>query len=160
MKKPIAIIFTLALLLTVSFSYNASASEQNPGQSDGPRHGREHRFFGARLLGRMARFLELTDTQKTEIKSIIQAEKPTIEPIVRQIAQNRKDMREATKNGTFDEAQVRTLANQRAQALSELIVARERLKTKIYNILTSEQKDKLEQLKERRGEHMKRRRSS
>jgi periplasmic protein CpxP/Spy len=161
MKNRIAIILTLVLLLGAGVVHTtAAASEQDPDQSqDRQFRGRRGHHFEGQFMGRMARHLELTDAQKSEIKSIIESEKPTIEPIVKQLAQIRKDMRAATKGGAFDEELVRALASQQAQFLAELIVSRERIQSKIYSLLTPEQKEKMEQSHQRHSGRMRLRKS-
>ena len=66
--------------------------------------------------------LNLSDTQKTQIQSLIQTEQPDLQPLLKQLAANHQQMLVATRGGSFDQAQVRTLANQQAQNLAELMV--------------------------------------
>ncbi len=105
-------------------------------------------MFG-RHMGWIARKLDLSDTQKTQIQALIQAEQPNLQPLVKQLAANHQQMLVATRGGSFDEAQVRTLANQQAQTLAELMVIRERVISKAYNtVLTSDQKTKADALRQ------------
>jgi Spy/CpxP family protein refolding chaperone len=94
------------------------------------------------IMGRVARELNLTDQQKVEIKAIIEAERPRVEPLVRQLAATRRELREATANGQFDEAQVGALASRQGQTLAQLIVEKERVKSQVYGVLTPEQRAK------------------
>ena len=105
-------------------------------------------MFG-RHMGWIARKLDLSDAQKTQIQSMIQAERPNFAPLVKQLAANHQQMLVATRGGSFDEAQVRTLANQQAQTLAQLMVIRERLISKAYNtVLTPDQKTKADTLRQ------------
>lgn len=111
-------------------------------------------IFGHRM-GWIARKLDLSDAQKTQIQSMIQAERPNFEPLVKQLAADHQQMLAATRSGSFDEAQVRTLANQQAQTLAELMVIRERVISKVYNtVLTPDQKTKADTLRQQMLEHM------
>ena len=111
-------------------------------------------MFGHRM-GWIARKLDLTDAQRTQIQSMIQAERPNFQPLVKQLAANHQQMLVATRGGSFDEAQVRTLANQQAQTLAELMVIRERLISKVYNtVLTPDQKTKADTLRQQMFERM------
>ena len=111
-------------------------------------------MFGHRM-GWIARQLDLSDTQKTQIQSMIQAERPNFEPLVKQLAANHQQMLVATRGGSFDEAQVRTLANQQAQTLAQLMVVRERLISKAYNmVLTPDQKTKADTLRQQMFDRM------
>jgi Spy/CpxP family protein refolding chaperone len=98
-------------------------------------------------MARVAERLGLTDAQKTEIKSILVAERPHAEPLFRQLASTRKQLRDVTGGGSFDEAQVRNLASQQAQTIAELVVTKERVKSKVYNVLTPEQRAMAEKMR-------------
>jgi Spy/CpxP family protein refolding chaperone len=111
-------------------------------------------MFGHRM-GWIARKLDLTDAQKTEIQSMIQAERPNFEPLVKQLAADHQQMLTATRGGSFDEAQVRTLANQEAQTLADLMVIRERVISKVYNtVLTPDQRTKADALRQQMLDRM------
>jgi len=106
-------------------------------------------------MGWIARKLDLSDAQKTQIQAMIQAERPNFQPLVKQLAANHQQMLVATRGGSFDEAQVRTLANQQAQTLAELMVIRERVISKVYNtVLTSDQKTKADTLRQQMLDRM------
>jgi Spy/CpxP family protein refolding chaperone len=113
------------------------------------RAGGPHGMMFGRHMGWIAWRLNLSDTQKTQIQSIIQAERPNFAPLVKQLAADHQQMLVATRGGSFDEAQVRTLANQQAQTLAELMVIRERVIAKAYNtVLTPDQKTKADALRQ------------
>ena len=97
----------------------------------------------------LARELNLSDEQNAQVKAVFDAEHSTVEGLMKKLDDLREQIRAATANGRFDEAQVRTLANQQGQTQADLIVEHERTKAKIYGILTAEQRSKLEQLHER-----------
>jgi Spy/CpxP family protein refolding chaperone len=109
-------------------------------------------------MGWIARKLDLTDTQKAQIQSIIQAERPNFEPLVKQLASTHQQMLAATHGGSFDEAQVQTFANQEAQTLADVMVIRERVISKVYNtVLTSDQKTKADALRQQMLDRMSKR---
>jgi len=120
------------------------------------RHARGNRnlSFTERIAARIARRLDLTDAQQAKVESILEAERQNVAPLFAQAAKNRQQLHEATANGKFDEAQVRTIAAQQGQTMTELIVARERVKSKIYNdVLTPEQRTKADELMQRMEGH-------
>ncbi len=78
----------------------------------------------------------------------LEKEKPVIKPILEDAKATRQKILAATANGTFNEEQITALANHQAQNMAKLIVERERVKTQIYQVLTPEQRAKLEQMKE------------
>ena len=60
----------------------------------------------------------------------------------------------ATANGQFDETRVRAIANEQALLMVDSVVEHERMKSKIFAILTPEQRTKAEELhKQHRGGH-------
>jgi protein CpxP len=85
------------------------------------------------------RDLNLTDAQKAQVKQIVDS-----------FASGTKELHEKMralggpedllKDGTFDEAAVRSRAQARAQIEVELEVAHARMLSQVYNILTPEQK--------------------
>jgi len=111
-------------------------------------------MFGHRM-GWIARKLDLTEAQKTQVQALIQAERPNFAPLVKQLAANHQQMLVATRGGNYDEAQVRTLATQQAQTLAELMVIRERVISKVYaNVLTAGQKTKADSLRQQMLDRM------
>lgn len=119
--------------------------------SDAPKHGAGMRgHFGQR----MAAELGITDQQKTQIKTILQNEKPKVQPLRDQLRGEHQQMAALTKGGAFDEAQVRNIANQEAQTQANLIVERQRVKSEIYQVLTPDQRTKADQLQARFGQRM------
>jgi len=102
-----------------------------------------HRGGFDSLLGRMGDYLELTDAQRTQMKSILAKEKGTMRPLMQQLAQGNQQMRQLEEASTFDEAKVRTLAGQQSQTLTELMVQKARIKSELVQVLTADQKTKL-----------------
>src|ERR1700682_2739313 len=114
------------------------------------KHERAKRPIIDRIVNRITRQLDLSDTQQTQVKSILEAERTKVAPLIAEAAKNRQQLRESTANGKFDEAQVRSLAERQAQAMTEMIVEKQRVKARIYNeVLTPEQRTKADQLLER-----------
>ncbi len=115
--------------------------------------GHDHMF--GRHMGWIARQLDLTDAQKAQIKSTIQAEKPTLAPLMQQLVTERQQMLAATTNGAFDQAKVQALANQEAQTMAQLIVERQKIISSVYqNVLTPEQKTKADAFRQKMSQRM------
>ncbi len=141
MKKKHMIWATAALLLVAGFAVFVHAQATTAG----------HRRWGRRgmMMHRIARQLDLTDAQTAQIKQIWQAEEPTIQPLMQQLAANRKEiLQAATTTGQFDQAKVQSLASQQAQTLTQLTVERAKIANQVYNLLTPEQRTKADQLRE------------
>jgi Spy/CpxP family protein refolding chaperone len=91
--------------------------------------------------------LDLSDTQRSQIYAIDQAERTKTEPIFTQLREARKAIEDATANHQFDEQTIRTLAAAEAQLQIEMTVARARRQAAIYQILSTEQKANLSKLR-------------
>jgi periplasmic protein CpxP/Spy len=113
------------------------------GQSGMRRTGFGHGDGFASMLGRMGDYLDLTDAQRTQMKSILSKEKSTIRPLMQQLAQGNQQMRQIEEASTFDEGKVRTLATQQSQTMTELMVQKARIKSELVQVLTPDQKTKL-----------------
>lgn len=107
-----------------------------------------HGVPGRFPLAYFGRQLDLTDTQKKQIKSIWTAESPTVVPLLRQLLTESNGA--AHSSGGFDESYARAVADKQAASISQLLVERQRMISKIYNdVFTPEQRKKADQLCER-----------
>jgi len=102
----------------------------------------------------MLKQLDLTSAQHDQVKAIFEKEKPTLQPLMQQMRQNRSDMRALEASGSFDEAKTRALATQNSQTMIELQVEHARIKSEIMQILTADQKAKLAQIEANRETRM------
>ncbi len=103
-------------------------------------------MFGGPMLGHLARKLDLSDAQRAQVKDILAKEKPVIRPLMLQMAQSRSQLRQLALSGNFDEAKARELATQQAQTVTELTVQRARIESELFQVLTADQKTKLNDL--------------
>ena len=159
MKKRIVIALGIVALVAAGAVYSTVKARNDEaarwesavfGQDEhasGEAHG--HARIVGHLLEHLARELSLSEAQKTEVKGIFAAERPAFEPLLRQLFQGHQEMSNATRGGRFDEAEVRAIASRQAQAVADLIVAKERVKSKVFAVLTPEQRTKAEQMHER-----------
>jgi len=100
-------------------------------------------------MGYLAKQLNLTDAQKQQIKTIMEANRTTTRPLMQQMLQNRQAMLTATAGGAFDQAKLTALANQQAQIMAQLSVQKASIHSQIYNqVLTQEQKAKADQMRQ------------
>ena len=101
-----------------------------------------HRGMGpGNRVDRLAKKLNLTETQKEQVKAILASEREKAEPLRKQLAENRKNLRKAIESQLFDEATVRTLAASQNETRVELVVSRARARSQIYALLSPEQKE-------------------
>ena len=98
--------------------------------------------------------LDLTTDQQAQVKAIWEKEKPSLEPLMKQMHQNHADMLALEAAGPFDEAKTRSLATQHAQTMIEVEVQHAHVKSEIVQVLTPDQKAKLAQFEAKHQEHM------
>src|SRR5579864_9563550 len=130
-----------AILMALAAGLATSALAQRPGFGH---HGGWMRH--------MAKQLNLTDAQQTQIKGIMATEKTKIKPLMQQMRQNQQ-AQDANINGSFDENQARAFAGKQAQIMTDLIVEKERMRSQVYAVLTPEQRQKALQLMQERQQH-------
>jgi Spy/CpxP family protein refolding chaperone len=105
------------------------------------------------MLEHMSRALSLTDAQKQQAKAIMDSVESTATGIHAKLDEVHKQLEAATANGQFDETQVRTLANQEAQLEADMKVEHFRAISKVFSILTPEQRVKAEELHKQMAGH-------
>ena len=116
------------------------------------KHVHMHRggMFGEHQLQFFTDYLDLTDAQQAQAKEILAKEKPTIQPLMQQMRDSRRQLHQLEMSGAFDEGKVRNLAAQQSQTMTELIVQKARIHSELVQILTPDQKAKLNKFMERR----------
>lgn len=121
------------------------ATAENPAQTSAPQnhmgpcpyHHRHENFW---------KKLNLTPTQKKQIKAIRSQERPKMQPLIKQLKAGRDQLMALRKTSKFDEAKVRAIAEEQSKTLVNVIVERERVMYQIRAILTPEQRAKLDQM--------------
>jgi Spy/CpxP family protein refolding chaperone len=132
-------LFGVAVLALMLSGMGVVSYAQGPGAWGG--HGG--------YMGKMSTLLNLTAAQKQQIKTLAQAERATMKPLMQQLGQLRVQMLTATASGAFNQATVQSIANQEAQIRAQLTVERESLQSQIYNqVLTQQQKTTADQLRQ------------
>ncbi len=107
-------------------------------------------MFGEPMMG--FHHLNLTDQQRAQMKDIMAKEKPTLSPLMQQVRQTQHQLRQLEMSQTFDEGKVRELASQQAQTMIELTVQRARVHSELFQLLTPEQKTKMNEMMQRQQE--------
>jgi len=139
--------FAVALLAVVVCGAVMISYAQQSDNTAAPAWG-GHRHGGH--MAYMAKALNLTDAQKGQIKSIMQANRASNRPLMQQMAQNRVAMLTATSGGAFDQAKVTALANQQAQLMAQRMVQKESIEHQIYTqVLTPEQRATADQIRQK-----------
>src|SRR6266576_6379954 len=139
-----------ALLVVLGVAAALAQGMHHHGGSMGSEFG-----FGDHMLGYLSDVLNLTKAQQDQAKAIMEKEKPVIQPLMKQLMQTHKDISSLEDSATFDEAKVRALAAQNTQAMTELFVQKARIHAELIQILTPDQKTKLQQLRAKHEARMK-----
>lgn len=106
-----------------------------------------------RRLEHMARELGLSETQRVGVEGIMSAGREQAQPYVEQLKAARESMRPLIEAETLDESAVRALAASKGAAMVELAVIRARGRHQVRALLTPEQREQLEAIHARGGEH-------
>ncbi len=161
MKEIIATTFRVSVIALSLLAFGLSVSNAQDGAPNAKKAAEEQTFerghkrhgggHGIKFAHRILRQLDLTEAQDAEIKSIFAEQKTKVAPHIAELKKNREALRELSKDGVFDEDQVRNIATQQATTMTELIVAKEQGKAKIFAVLTEEQRAEAQKLLDSRG---------
>ena len=144
MKKRILVIASIAVLVVAATIF--ALAQGHPGMVEKMRGGGPED-----MIEHISRELNLTDAQKEQVKAIFEAQRATEDERHAKLDDLRKQIDAATANGQFDEAQVRALATQQSQLMADEMVDHLRMHSKLYSLLTAEQKTKADQMMKRHG---------
>jgi protein CpxP len=117
-----------------------------PGSVGHPRSG-----FAPRVFARIARALDLSDDQKSQIKAILKAHASEIEAQIRASAAARSAVHDAVLAQPPDEAAIRAAAQNFGQVHADGAVLFAKVRAEIQPILTEPQRAKIQRFRERMG---------
>jgi Spy/CpxP family protein refolding chaperone len=146
---------TVALALVGGLALaHAAAAQPGPFGPDG--HGRRGPGMKGegRQGGMMLRGLDLTDAQRTQVRSVFEQHEAEIRALTEKVRTAHRAQHDAAAAVPFDEAQVRARAEEAAAAQTELAVLRARIHGEVFQLLTPEQRAKAQQLRADREKRM------
>lgn len=113
-------------------------------------------WFDHGPMGYIAHELDLSDTQKSQIKTIWEGERPNIAELVREFASEQKEMDAVTfQNGAPDEARIQDITARQGATLAKLLAEKEKLTGKIYSqVLNPAQRTKADELRKHWSSHL------
>jgi len=104
-------------------------------------------FAGKGGPAAFAEKLDLTQAQRSQIKTILKSEKPAVKPLVLELGATWKTVKSQTSTGTVDASKIEAEIAKEQPAVAKLIVEAARTKTQIYNtVLTPAQQKKADTL--------------
>jgi Spy/CpxP family protein refolding chaperone len=147
MKKNVmnGFIFKMAVVWLGCMVVASTASAFDEGHRH---HGKKGGEFGFGCF----KELNLTDTQKSGIKEIMDKYDPQLDALHGQLREARQQMRTTLNSSPFDETTVRTTYQQLSPLRENMFVLREQMKSEIRSLLTADQIKTLDQKRESWGE--------
>lgn len=97
---------------------------------------------GQMFVKMMSEKLNLTADQKAKVDTLFTQQKDAVAPLMERIGDFHKQLQSLTANGHFDEAQIRSLAQEQVQTFTDLTIAHETAMFQVYSMLTPEQQAK------------------
>ena len=111
--------------------------------------------FGGRRLERIAEKLNLTEEQKTQVKTILEDSKTRLKPLMESMRENHKQAENLGIDGVFNEEQVNRIAASQSETMKQLIIEKEKTKARIFAVLTPEQRVEAAKMKDKFKERVK-----
>jgi protein CpxP len=105
------------------------------------------------MMGFFAKYLDLTDAQRTQMKAVMHKEHATMKPLMQQVHQLDQQLRQYVE-GTYDDAKVQALVSQQAQTLVQMKVQETRIHNELYQLLTPEQQTKMKEFEANHEQRM------
>jgi Spy/CpxP family protein refolding chaperone len=103
------------------------------------------------------RQLDLTDAQKEQIRNIHQSHREGAQQVAERTRTAQRELNLAADGPTVDEAAIRAKADALAAAIADGTIHRAKVNAEIFNVLTSEQQEKLKAFRAEAQERMKNR---
>jgi Spy/CpxP family protein refolding chaperone len=104
-------------------------------------------FSSLQLDPSLAQYLGLNTQQVSGIQDLMSKERRTIEPVIAQFRTTQQELLATTQNGQSNDKRVQSLADAQAHLLTKLIAANWRLQTDLAELLSPEQRKKLDEVK-------------
>lgn len=148
MKKLTLATFVLALTMTLP----AMAGGHDRGHDSGPRHAGADHFIGMKML----KGLDLTDAQKTQLKTLIAEHRATVKAKQQPAAMQslHSELQVLLQAEQFDEAAARLLLEKQQSTRLEHDIERLKFQHQLMSVLTAEQKAKLQARQAKMQERM------
>jgi Spy/CpxP family protein refolding chaperone len=143
------LVAALAVLLSAAIAKSQTAADSTPPPA---MHGHEFGLDG-HMMEFFAKYLDVTDAQKTQMKAVMQKEHATMKPLMQQLHQMDQELKQYVE-GTYDEAKVQALVTQQAQTLVQVKVQETRIHSELFQMLTPDQQTKLKEFEANREARM------
>ena len=150
--------FVAAMLAAVFVTgITVSVLAQPQGGPGGPQHGMRRGGPGGVPMGGPGgigfpglRQLELSDTQREQIRTITQSHRDEMRQIAERTREAQRALHAATDGSAVNEADIRAKSTALAAALGDRAILRAKINAEIVGVLTAEQQQKLTELRTQR----------
>jgi Spy/CpxP family protein refolding chaperone len=143
----------LAVTLGAAIAKSQTADSAPPPP---PMHGPGMMGIDHHMIEFYSKMLDISDTQKAQMKATLQKEHATMHPLMQQMHQLDTQLKQYVE-GTYDPAKVQALVSQQAQTLVQLKVEETRIHSELYQMLTPDQQAKLKEFEANRQARMQQR---
>jgi len=113
-------------------------------------------MFDGGMFPLFSKQLDLTEEQHAQIKQIFRSAKPALQPLMQQERQSHHAMMQLVASGNFDQAKAQTIATQESQIHAQIELQHAVLASQAYQVLTADQKTKLNDLMTNREQRFER----
>ena len=110
----------------------------------------KHKGHKGMNMERLKVALDLTEQQQADIQQIINQQREKVQPVREQAQLNRDGIRELMDQENLDEAKLQALMQEQSKLRTEMMIERHATRAKIDQVLTPEQRQKHEELRELR----------
>jgi Spy/CpxP family protein refolding chaperone len=131
-----------AVLAAASLALAVPAAQAHPEGFHGHERRGDMRFM---------RRLDLTDAQRDQVKKIFEQQAPAMRERMEAARTAQQELRAMAMSPNFDSGRARDLADTAAKAHADAAVIRAEGMSKVFALLTPEQRAKVEQARERRS---------
>lgn len=137
-----------------------TAAWAGPGGKHCAKHGKDgdRTEMMQKKMDRMATKLGLSDTQQQQVKELMEGYKGAVKPLHEQKRALRKQMQALDPTSETYEQELTTAANQQADLIRQLTIAKGQKRQAMARILTAEQREKMQQFRAERKERYKNKR--
>jgi Spy/CpxP family protein refolding chaperone len=134
-----------SFLLASSVALGLAPAARAQGE---PMHGPMGMHRGGPMM--MLRGLDLTEVQRDQVFKIFHEQEPAVHEQMKQVRRARADLMKLAAAPSFDESRARQAADAQAKALATLAVMHAQTVHRVRDILTPEQRARMDQMAERR----------
>jgi len=113
-------------------------------------------MFDGGMFPFFSKYLDLTEEQHAQIKQILHSAKPALQPLMQQERQSHQAMMQLVTSGNFDQAKAQSIATQESQIHAQIEVQHALLASQAYQVLTADQRTKLNDLMAKREQRFER----